>query len=456
MRKDIIKTSLFSLVVAAIALTAFLELKEFKEEEEVKEVRDRVVKINSSELSLVRLEPEGIDIYHDSGNWKLRAPIKDVIEDEIVDSWVSSLLSLDGRVLGSSKDKDLVWGDFGIFKDSRSILFKAENNDMVKVQISNKEAFDGSTYLRVRSKNQDVLISSDSKWRLETLKKPYDFRSKNLFNWSELSKEGRPTSFSVSNKSAKEYYDLNKTENKWTAKRRKKWGIDEEALKDYFELIKSQKVIAFVEPEKYKGKVELSFKISLSTGEKVSLEILKDRYTVYARASFRPDILLKINNKILKALYKPLLSLKSKEDFYFFKQNKVKSMLLKTGAKSFRVKNEDNVWVLKNKSELPKGKDFNGAKVFEMFNKLRALGGVRYVKANTLFYTSKKRITLYNSKNNMYYQLEVGQKFPTKFGSRRTDGYLLRSSSSSQLLVVEGKKLRDLFAIDYLQKAVSN
>lgn len=465
-KKDLIKTVIFSIVVSAIVLTAFFELKEFKEEDDIKEVKDRVLRLNTEDVSTVKLSPEGIALTKSGENWKLTSPVDDVVPSEIVDKWISSLLALDGRILGSEKDSDLVWSDFGFLTQSRKILFTTKKGEESLVIISDKEAFDGSTYLKVRRgrAEDDLLITSDTLWKSETLKKPYDFRSKKLFNWSELSSKGKPVLFKVANQAEKEYYELNLKkeetsegggEKVWRARRRKKWGIDKEALEAYFNELKSEDIIAFAEPDKFKkGKSQLKFDVTLSSGEKISLEILKEGYTTFAKVSYRPDVVFKISGKTVKSLYKPLLELKSKKDFYFYDLAKVESFLYKKGEDSYRVKNENDVWVLKNKSVTPKNKEFNGAMAFEMFKNLKNLGGVRYVKSNTLFYTSKKRINLYNSKNNLYFQLEIGQKFPTKFGSRTTDGYLARSNTSSELLVIEKKKVDDLFKINFFQKKI--
>ncbi|MGH1469164.1 MAG: hypothetical protein ACRBBP_09835 [Bdellovibrionales bacterium] len=429
MKKDFLKTGIFALVVSVVVVFAILEVKKFQGEEEAKEAENRVVDFGSIEIKRLKFNEYILERDGKKFTWKLVSPYTDYLNYRVVEEWVSKGLSQEGRNL-SDGGESLTWSEFSLDNDLNKLVYITDEGKEASVQLSEKEAFDGSVYLRVIFKDTDMLYSSSKEWKEVFSKKVEELRSLQLFNWEVPSPSSLPKRISFYKKGRK-YLSLDKEET-WTSPEFKAWTFDNAKVDSFVNELKTYLHDGFTD-----GRAQLKDKVATvvlntDTSEEYSLNFYKDGSAV---SSYRPEHKMKVDKNALASLVVEPLDLRSFDDVDGgMPDGDFDALKIKIKDKSQRYAFKDNIWVL-GKGEKERA-SFNGAQVFVFLNKLKEINYKRFVsEKGIVFKSAKKRIYLSKDGKEVL-RYSVGPDFQCEATSKRKRCVLIATNVLKKAYVV--------------------
>ncbi len=443
LKKDFIKTVVFAIIVSFIAVLTVLEIKKFQKEEETKKNQSRVVQFGSNQIKQVKFKNYILERDKKKFIWKIVSPYTDYLNYRVTEEWVSKGLSQEGRNL-SDGEKPLNWAQFSLDKELNKIVYITDSGEKTLVQLSEKEAFDGSTYLRVGFKETEKLYSSSNEWKDVFSKKIESLRSLQLFNWEVPYPLSLPKKISFYKK-GKMYLSLIK-EDIWRSNDFKSWNFDEAKVNSYIQELKTYLHEGFSEK-----KVDLKDKISslvinTDTGEELSLNFYKKGYAV---SSYRSEHTLSVDKTAKNALIVDPLDLRSFKDIDGNTPNgDIDQLTIRVGEKSKAFKFKDNIWVLgKNEKQQD---SFNGARVFMFLNKLKEINYKRFISdKKIIFKSAKKRIYLIKNKKNLV-RYSIGQSIKCKEESQLKQCVLISTNQLQKAYAIAlEQEINDIFKFKF-------
>lgn len=452
MKKDFIKTSIFAFIVSIVVVFAVLEIKKFQGEEDVKEIENRVVAIGSDEVSKIKYKDYILERDGKKFTWKITSPYTDYLNYRVTEDWVSKGLSQEGRNLSDGGEK-LNWQEFSLDHSDGKMIYTTVGGDTATVQLSKKEAFDGSTYLRVMSsKKGEQLYSSTAEWKEVFTQKIEKLRSLQLFNWETPSPSAMPKKISFYRK-GKKYLSLEKS-GKWKSAEHETWTFDDAKVDSYLSELKTYLHEGFVSDKtskKVKERVKLKNKLATivlntDTNEDYSLGFYRGQYAI---ASYRPEHILKVDNVALSGLMVSPLDLRSFDDVDAnFPNGEYTGVKIKIRDKYQKFNLKDSIWVLDAKEA--KKKTFNGARVFIFLDQIKKLNYRRYISdRGVVFKSAKKRIYLLKEGKEVI-RYSVGQNFPCEVKSSRANCVLIATNAVKKAyMVVLRKEVNELFKFSF-------
>ncbi len=433
LKKDFIKTAIFSVIVSFFTVLAVLELKKFQKEEETKEAKSRVVQFGSNEIKQVKFKNYFLEKDNKKPIWKMVSPYTDYLNYRVTEEWILKGLSQKGRNL-SDGEEPLNWADFSLDNELNKIVYITNLGEETLVQLSEKEAFDGSAYLKVKFKGMEKLYSSSSEWKEVFSKKVEKLRSLQLFNWEVAYPLSLLKKISFY-KRGKVYFSLIKKD-VWTSSELKDWSFDEAKVDSYINELKTYLHEGFSEKKVSLKDKTSSIVINIDREGEFSLNFYKKNYAI---SSYRPEHTLNVDKGAESTLMVNPLDLRSFKDVDGDVPNgDIDKLNIRVGKQSQTFQFKDNIWVLGRDEK--KQDNFNGARVFVFLNKLKEINYKRFVSDKNFFFKSanKKIYLMKNGKNLVKYS--VGQNVKCEKESKLKQCVLIATNQFQKAYVIALKQ----------------
>lgn len=407
MNKDFLKTALFAFFVAMVFVFVLFEIKDFKSEEDIKEEKARLVYMDLSDVEEVTFKSS---LFKKEGLvWKMFKPFSDLVDAKHFEEWLSKIMVAKGSKLNTKNEK-IKWSDFYFSKESPSVKIKTKNQE-VEIFLAEKEAFDESSYLRVRKGDEDGLYVAQKNMASFFEKSRDLFRSRSLFDWTELEPDSRVAKI-VFLKKGKVYFSLLRKEGRWQEEgqnKREGWSWEEGYVDSFLDDLKKYKIESF-EGKDFKIKdSEKSLTVKTTTGKKYSLYLDKVKGKALAQSTLRPNIFFEVNSDALKALFPAPLDFRSDKDVLGESFEPV-SVKIEKGRDKKEFFLESSIW----KSAQKKDKKFNGALVFKFVDKVKGINFVRFIEKKKYFFKNQKKKITFKDAYGKSTALSLGQKVQCK------------------------------------------
>jgi|GEM_PF-3312507 len=419
--KDFLKTAFFALFVSVVLLFVVFEIKKFQGEEEVKEVKNRVLNLNFDHVNKIKVSGYIFIRDRDLKVWRAVSPVTDYLNFRAVEDWLAAALSFDGRRL-SDKDEHVRWTDFGFLKNSPEITYY-DNKNAYSLRLSNKNAFDGSSYIKYKKNNESgFLFSSDPEWARIFEKKPKDFRSLKVFDWTvpEPSSKVKVLKIKVKNKEKLSFY---KESEIWKSEKDPKWTLNTVKIESFLNDLQQQTHKGFADSKMRLQNPEVSLFVSNQKKSGFSINIYEEDKKVYGVASYRPEHIFELDKKAVDEFSPNPIEFRESSDLIKdFDVDLVKAVKIRKDSDNQVFRFKDDLWVKTDGEKIAAGFEFNGAKVFSLLEDFKKIQYKRYVKdREVIFKSAKKKLYFYKDQKNIEYTYSVGQRYPCTIKSR---GYM--------------------------------
>jgi len=453
--KDFLKTGFFALIVATVLLLVVFEIQKFKAEEDVREVKDRVLPIEPEAVNKVSFKSHVLIRDFDDGVWLLVDPVSDYLNFGAVEDWLAKTLSFDGRKL-SDADENVRWADFG-FSDSLPAIEIFEKKNKHSLVLSEKTAFDGSLYLKYQKNNESpVLVSSDPDWANTFKLSPKEFRSLKVFDWTVPQPSSQVKTVKIK-KGSRDLLSLYKEKDLWKSSRHKLWSFDQVRVEAFLSDLQQYLHKGFAESQMRLGTPKLSLYIEDQNNKGFSVNIYSKDKKIYAVASYRPEHVLKLDKEAFDDFEEKEINFREFSDLIKdFKIENVQALKIRKDGENKVFRLRDGIWKKTDGKKIPKGFEFNGAKVFKLLEKFKAVQYKRYIsEKDIIFKSAKKKLYFYKDQKNIEYTYTVGQGHPCSQRSKGAYKCVLVATNKVQGFygVALRSDVQDLFKIGFIQKS---
>jgi len=262
-------TLIAGILIGCLLAFTIYDTQRSKAIEEQKERESRVSKFTAPEIHRIELESRtGKTILEkDKDGWQVRAPLKDVGDEAVMQSF---LASIEGEKIASvvaEKASDLA--PYGLDQPSTTVRLADSRGDTQTLQFGSIKAYDGSLYALDQAKPGQVL-SVNSNWDVLATKPAKDFRSHSFYR-------GHPKqdfdSIRVKVRRAKSDFELTKKDGQWMLKTKEAGTpkLSQDAISGFVELVKTAGGTEFVSES---VKTESDLLVTLSSADsKFSIRI---------------------------------------------------------------------------------------------------------------------------------------------------------------------------------------
>ncbi|MCC7404899.1 MAG: DUF4340 domain-containing protein [Bdellovibrionales bacterium] len=175
--KSFRSTLIFAVIVAAVVGFTVYEMQRGESVAVREAKKDRLFpwnEIDVVELSVTRSD-ESFTLIRDGYNWKLKKPVEDRTDDFMVGSYISSILSQDGKVV---EENNTNWKDYGLENATVQFEMVGKSNERRQIEVSSEKAYDGSFFIREGNR----LLVGTSDWERIGQKAIGELRDKKFFH----------------------------------------------------------------------------------------------------------------------------------------------------------------------------------------------------------------------------------------------------------------------------------
>lgn len=175
-------TWIMATLVAALAVFTYFEYKSADQDAAAARGEKRAFELLRDDIEEIHLNAKGVKtvLKKEGGEWKLVEPVQDLAESGAVEGFLFSLLSQKGQEFRTPEEsKTTNWAEFGLEPAGSRVEVKGKGKSEV-LEISSKNAFDGSYYLKVRGE----LLLGDRGFAQILERDPSSFRSRTLYRQS--------------------------------------------------------------------------------------------------------------------------------------------------------------------------------------------------------------------------------------------------------------------------------
>lgn len=437
------------------------EINKLKIEEDQEEVKNKVVALETHKIQTVVLDDKS-QIEKIKNHYLLKSDdLNDLLNQEAVESWLSSALSLEGRKL-SVDEEEVDWKKFQFTGSDQKIELFTEQK-AIKISLSPMRSFDGGVYLRVTENKKDYLFSSSEKWVKFFNRSAGSLRETRLFDWTAIDKEFTPLKLEI--KTEKDSYSLTKNESLWSpaSEKIKGWMIDSSKVESFLSDMKTFMIEDFssINPKKS----DLKYSLTLTTDSDRSPFILKvyevDK-THIATVNFRPEVAFKISSENHTSLFPEAQEFKDFKSDLTVDEPLLKKLNVKKNNTQleFYKDKESHSWTVNVKAvnkqmsgeSSSKEQEFNSSSVLEVVDTLKSLKPERYLSENPKDMGKEEaKFTFFDENDQIVKDLRLFQKKTpcVKGQSKPIECKLLQIDKS--FLVVKEEEINKLTSIDYFK-----
>jgi hypothetical protein len=430
--KDFIKTGFFALFVSIFLLVVVFEIKKFKSEDDVKEVKDRVLNLDPDLINRISFKGFTLIRDRDAGVWRAVSPVTDYMNFKAVEGWLSKSLFYDGRKL-SDVDEKVRWADFGFVKSSPEVTYYAKKNAH-KLTLSGKTAFDGSAYIKYqKNKNPALLISSDPEWKDVFDKDPQEFRSLKLFDWTVPEPKSSVKVLKITKKN-KVITSVLIEDEVWKSEKNPEWTLNSLKIKSFLSDLQQYVHEGFADERMRLKSPSVSLFVSDNKNNGYSINLYEQDKNVFGVVSYRPEHVLKVAKEAVDEFTPEAIEFREFSDLIKdYSVDNIKALKIRENSENKVFRFKDNLWTKTDGSKIPRGFEFNGAKVFSLLESFGKIGYKRYIsEKEVIFKSAQKKLYFYQDQKNIDLTYSVGQSYSCSKKSKGANKCVLIATSKVQ------------------------
>ncbi|MCB0387095.1 MAG: DUF4340 domain-containing protein, partial [Bdellovibrionales bacterium] len=157
--KSFRSTLIFALVVAAVVGYAVYEMKRGETKSVTEAKADRLFAWDEKDVQEISLRHDDgqLTIVREGDNWRLKEPVADRVDDFMVTSFLSSLLSQVAKVVEEDNQN---WADYGLENSTTKVEMLGPGGERRSIEVSREKAYDDSYFIRDGSR----LLVGSSDW----------------------------------------------------------------------------------------------------------------------------------------------------------------------------------------------------------------------------------------------------------------------------------------------------
>lgn len=440
MKKISGSTLLFVLLVVLGLYTYFFEFYKKEKDDQRKTEESKIF------LSLVKDQVHQITIRSGNDNltiertvdgWQLTSPIKDIADNDTVESFVNSLID--------EKTKDLVKEGngsddktFGFGEKSSFISLKSTAGVLEEIEISQQKNFEGNIFLR--RKNENKIYVAASAWLSYVGKKSADFRDKRFLR----ARIAEASKVEIENQNGQTKLELK--DGKWTSPGIGTDLLDQNRIREVLSAIsdlKVQEILSADIKEKSKhnfqsASVKIKIEIKVNSEPKTwiaELSTTKDKASIVATNSF-PGYVVKFDKSFYDRINEvSVQSLRDHRKPFDFDKTKVRKILINSSLKKAKFIMNGADWVL---DPVDANTDVQQNNIKDLVDRLRTFEVTHFIsKSDWKNFKSENQIQFEDQDGKSVFQFMWGQLQKKKFNSIEKNIRYAKTSLSEEVFVIE-------------------
>lgn len=416
--KSFKSTWLMSVFVLLLAGYTVYEYRNSASDQMVEKGERNLFDLKREDVNEIKLTARGkvTVLRKEAEAWKIFEPIQDVGETPVIDGFLFTMLGQKAKTFRTPEEsKTTNWTEFGLDPAPLVVEISASGKS-VKIEASDKPAFDGNTYLRIDGE----LLLGDRGLPQQIERDPNSFRSRQV--WRESS-DVRFGDISYDLDGKKENFKVILEGESAKLDPAPAFPVDPERIKSWIEALQGMVASDFVAEELsdtvkrefllMKPSFVAKFRVFEKSGESRdwTLTMGQDKgEDVYFYTTSRPT-LYKIDRKTL-------LSLRVSKDF--FRDQKVPfqypieqatQVEVHSAKGSFSFRKDDSNWSLVNPES---GKQLNQEKLVQMIQNLKNLEAQDVTKALAKGIPVKPQVQVKDAKGQMLLSVAWGDEYQSQ------------------------------------------
>ncbi len=442
-------TAITAAVVAVLAAYTFYEYKNSDDSINTAQGERRIFHLLRDDLSEINLKnSEGeIQIVRDGDGWKMTKPVEDQADSSAVEGLLYTLLSQKGRTFqADDESKKTDWAEFGLQPAGSTIEIRGKGKTE-KLEISSKNAFDGSYYVRL---GDDLLLGDRGLSHLVS-REPKSLRSRKIYRGPEdfkkvsvkLDYEGDSASFEVA-----------KDNDKWAITPKPSFELDQEKIEGWVDKIKSftaSEVVADEMKDEDKNQWLLrkpSLVLKVDDWE-ITLGQDKDE-DVYIFTNKRPTVYRMARN-LVGTLRAPVRYFRDGKAPFRFDLELARSVEINTDKLKQTFVKQDVGWKLKEESA---EKELDADKLISLMQSLSSLEAREFLPAKTsgAKLPAQPQVQIKDADGKVIFALQWGAEYKGKEKYNKDQTFrFTKALNTSELMGVSKDRLDRLIDSDLVR-----
>lgn len=394
--KNFKTTWIFGALVIALAAYVFWDFTEQKRGVELGEGEVLINEFAPSEIQKLEISKNkgAVTIELEGGQCHITSPVKDLCDTVSVQSVLNTLTPLAGRKVMATTELDSKKSEFGLDDDEMTkISWTLKNGQSSSLKIGSKNTFDGSYYVL----KENLYVAERAVGQL-TNKGLDQLRNKKLWRGPE-----EVTSFSTGD------FTLTLRDGQWTMQPSpESFEIDDERVTAWIQDVKRLEGTKVLDqkPDSISSTPVMEAKFN---GQNYSLQILEGKGALYGTESETSRYVEIPRERLTKIIVPANYFYDGKAPFQFDLE-RVSQLSVSKGKEKLEFKKEEREWVYKGEK-----KGFDEDKLPLFFQDLKGLEAQTFAAAGNSF-SAKGKITMMDSKEQVVYELTIGDDYRPKEG----------------------------------------
>lgn len=391
---------------------------------------------------VIKRKDETIEIKRDGDYWQVLQPVQDLAELSAVDGFLHMTLAQKARPLQSSDEAKITnWAEFGLEPAGRVIEISAKGKTEV-LQVSSKNAFDGSYYLRMK----DQIYLADRGLAQTADRSASTFRSRRLWREEDMSVDSAQVELNYENLKGK--FTFKKNGDVWTIEPKPKFVVDSERIVNWIRRVQDLVPIEIVADQIKDGekrgmlllKPSLTVSLPNKKGGLWTIVIGQDKAEdVYLYTNVR-DTIYRIQTPALRQVRVDAAFFRDGHTPFLFPLEQAQEVELMKPGFSQKLKRDHEAW------SAGEGVKVDQDKLIGLFQTIRQLDVQEYVDPKAVSgFLPEQNIIVRDAAGKVLLSLAWGGEYKSKLPYGRGLGLTyLRSNLSSDVIAISKEAMSGL------------
>ncbi len=430
---------LFVLVLVLGGYTYFFEIYKKDHDEKRKTEESKIFSLSKDQVSSITVQnsKEKMALERSVDGWEIKEPIKDIADNESIESFIGSLL--DERTKEMIKEGD--GSDdkaYGFGPDSSIISLKSTTGALEEVEVSAEKNFEGNPFLRM--KNQKKIFVASPSWLSYAGKNSSDFRDKRFLRARIAEAE------EIEFQNPKGTTKLISKDGKWQNSNIATELLDQNRIREVLSVIsdlKAQEVLSSDLRDKEKNglqapTVKIKMKLKVKGEDKTwlaELALSKDKSFAIASNSF-PGHIVKIDKASFDRFNEvSLLTLRDTRWPFSFDKTQVKKISLKSPAKKSKLALNGADWALEPADP---NVEVQQTQVKDLIDRLKTFEASHFLPKNEMTtFKDENQIRLDDGEGKLIFEFLWGPLLKKKFNGIEQNIRYAKTSRSDETFAIE-------------------
>ena len=431
---------LFVVVILLGGYTYFTEFykkeKDEKQKTEESKIFLSVVKDQVNQITVTEKKSSTV-IERSADGWQIVNPIKDIADDDAVETFLTALMDEKSRDL-AKEGEGIDDKTYGFGESSAFISLKSTAGALEEVEVSQQKNFEGNIFLR--RKNEKKVYVVGASWLEHIRKKSADFRDKRFLR----ARIAEARKIEIQNQNGVTKLELK--DGKWQSSEIAVDLLDQNRIREVLSTIsdmKAQEILSTEVKDKTKhgfqsAAVKIKLDIKVKSEDKVwigELSLHSDKKSVIATNSF-PGYVVKFDKTQFEQLNEvSLLSLRDHRKPFNFDKSLVKKMTITTPIKKFNLTASGSGWSL-NPDDT--NVEVQQTQVKDLVDRLRTFEATHFLpKSDWKNFKNENQIHFEGQDGKLVFDFLWGQLYKKKINNIEKNIRYAKTSLSDEVFIVE-------------------